>query len=269
MSKYFLKHQLYYVNSRNRITGDDSDFSFKIDIDPSMKYDKICMLDCSVPKSYYLIQNNYNTFTVSETVLGSPVLRTITMPVGNYNRNSFRSVLQTQLNTGAPAGYTYVITNESINNTQDTGKYTYNCGSVNATSFIFTTNIYQQLGFEKNTTNNFSAGVLVSDNVINMNLEPTLFIRSNICDNGNDNILQNIMSSSETTFSSIVFRNPRPEEYSKDITSNQSNIFTFRLTDEDSIPIDLHGQNIVFTLMLYQSNDIDKLIKAGIKYLTL
>lgn len=269
MSRYFVNHQLFYINSRNRITGSDSDFSYKIDIDTNKKFDKVTVLDCEIPKSYYLVSTDHNTFTVSETVSGSPVTRTITMPVGNYNRNSFRSVLQTQLNSGAPAGYTYTITNQSINSTQDTGKYTFTCGTTDPTDFIFTNNLYEQMGFERNTTYSFSAGSLESANVINLNLEPTLFLRSNICDNGNDNILQNIISSSEPTYSAIVFNNNRPDEYSKDLVTNTSNIFQFRLTDEDSNLIDLNGHNIVFTIMLYQTNDIDRLIKAGIKYLTL
>jgi hypothetical protein len=41
------------------------------------------------------------------------------------------------------------------------------------------------------------------------------------------------------------------------------------ITDEDFNPVSLNGLNVVFTLMLYRKNDIDRLIKGFIKLQTL
>ncbi len=36
--------------------------------------------------------------------------------------------------------------------------------------------------------------------------------------------------------------------------TNKNNIYNFYLTDEDGVEIDLNGQNIVFTLMLFKKD---------------
>ena len=110
MTSYFTDHQIFYINSRNKITGTYSDFTFKLENLRDSNFDTVTVLSCSIPKTYYLLQGGYNTFSVVEN--STP--RTITMPVGNYNRNSFRSVLTTQLNSGCPSGWVYIITNENI-----------------------------------------------------------------------------------------------------------------------------------------------------------
>ena len=56
-------------------------------------YDSICVPQISIPISYYLIQDGYNTFTLIEN--GSSYL--VTIPVGNYNLNSFCEVVSSLL----------------------------------------------------------------------------------------------------------------------------------------------------------------------------
>jgi hypothetical protein len=53
--------------------------------------------------------SGYNTFTLTEIVS-----RTITIPVGNYTKNNLLTVLQTQLNTGAPVGWTYTVSYSAV-----------------------------------------------------------------------------------------------------------------------------------------------------------
>lgn len=265
--KNFHTQQLCYINSRNRLTGTDSDFTFKIDVDPTIDYDRVALIDASIPKSYYLIQNGSNTFTLSEN--GSNV--TVVLPIGNYSRTSFKNILITKLNTSSPNGWVYNITNLLITLTQDDGKFTYTV-SGNADlqpSFIFTTNLYEQMGFDKNSTNVFSSSSLTSTNVVNFQLETTLFLRSDICQNRGNNILQNITSTGNSDFSYITYQNFNLDMYSKTFTSNSSNSYRFTLTDEDGHVINLNGLNIVMTVMIFKSDQINNLIRDYIKLKTL
>lgn len=213
MSNYFTKNQIVYVNSANRQTGTNSDFTFQIDLNPNADYDRVVLLDASIPKTYYVIQDGFNTFQLQENT----TTVTITLPAGNYNRTSFRNVVTGLLNLYSPGSFTYTITNQNIQTTQDAGKYTYSVtgnGSVQPI-FIFTTNLYEQFGFNANSSNQFTNNQLVSLNITNLQPESTLFIHSDICQNFNNNILQNIITAQSSDYSYIVFNNPNPREYSK------------------------------------------------------
>jgi hypothetical protein len=264
MSNYFLKNQLFYIDSNNRLSGSNTNFSYQIDISRNSEFDKVVLLDCSIPKTYYLVESGYNTFQLTE---GTSTV-TITLPFGNYSRTSLKNVLKTQLNANSPNSYVYTITNQNISNTQDTGQYTFTVsgnGSVQPI-FTFTTSIYELLGFNANSTNQFISNNLVSTNVANLQPENTLFIRSDICQNYNDNILQNIISAQNANYSFIVFNNPNPKEYSKNFNSGSSNVFFFQITDENGTVLNTNGLNVVMTIMVYQLNRIDELLKAYVHY---
>src|SRR4051795_11513403 len=68
-----------------------------------------------------------------------------------------------------------------------------------------------------------------------------------------------------TDFSTITYVCPSVEAYAKPVTSNNNNIYQFQLTDEDGVEIDLNGQNIVFTLMLFKKENMNKLVKQFLK----
>jgi hypothetical protein len=264
MSNYILKNQIIHVDSNNRLTGSHSNFTYQMDLSRNVEYDRVVVLDANIPKSYYLVQAGLNTFQLKE----SSATVTITLPAGNYNRTSLRNVLTTLLNTASPSGFNYTITNQNIQNTQDTGKYFYSVsgnGPIQP-SFIFTTNLYEQLGFNANSTNNFSANQLVSTNITNLQPETRVFIRSDICQNFNDNILQNIDASQNADYSFIGYRNYCPREYSKEFRSGTTNVFFFQITDENGTILDTNGLNVVITIMIYQLNRIDELIKAYVHY---
>ena len=101
--------------------------------------------------------------------------------------------------------------------------------------------------------------------MVKFQLEDSLFIHSDIANNGVDNILQEMLGSYGTDFSAITYVCPDVEAYAKPIASNTSNIYNFYLTDEDGVEIDLNGQNVVFTLMLFRKDPMNKLIKQFLK----
>jgi hypothetical protein len=260
--------KLFYINSRDRVSGTDSDFLFQFQMPPDVKFNKVCVLQASIPKSYYLIQAN-ESFTLTEGLNSANIV----IPVGNYTRKSFSSTVQGLLNNSSPHGYTYTMTYPTSSLLPDTGKFTYtvsgNGGVQPIFTFVTSNDVWDHLGFANGSTNTFVANSLVSTQVINLQKESTLYIHSDIANNGSDNILQEVFSTQSADYSSIVFQQYNIEGYSKDIVGNSNNVYRFYLTDENSTGIDLNGQNFNFTLLMYKKNNVYDMIKQFLKVETL
>ena len=270
MSTYFIgKKYIYYVNSANRLNPGDtnSNFSYEFTNLQDGEFDSVALLSASIPKSYYLFQTNQNTFQLKE----NNTTVNITIPIGNYNRNSLLYTLKTLLNTNSPNSWTYNITYPNINIQADTGFYYFTVsGNSSQPSFIFGSYCFEQLGFNSNTTYTFVSNSLNSVNVCNLSVETTLFIHSNISQNSNsDNTLQEIYSNGEPSYSYINFINPCPHEYSKPFENNTSSVFYFTLTDEYNNIINTNGLNINFTIMFYKKNVLDDMLKGYLKMKTI
>ncbi len=82
-----------------------------------------------------------------------------------------------------------------------------------------------------------------------------------------NNILQEIFTNGINYNSYISFVNFNTEAYSKKIF-RKGQVFNFALTDEYSTPLNLNGVNMVFTIMLYQSNNFEHLVEKYIRYKT-
>jgi hypothetical protein len=262
---YIQYKRFFYINSKNRLSGTDSNFSFNLEIPQNQDYDKVVVLQASIPKSYFLVESGYNTFQLQEDT--SAV--TITIPVGSYTRRSFQTTLQQKLRSYSPHGYVYTVSYPNTSQDADTGKFTYSVtgNGLIQPKFIFTTNLNEQLGFDRNSTNSFVANTLDSQNVIKLQAEDTLYLHSDLVANGTDNVLQEIFANSNPSYSSINFLNPCPNEYSKQITNSNGATYNFYLTSEDPTEvIDLNGQNLQIVLMMYKENNIFNTIKDFIKY---
>jgi len=266
--KYYTKKQIFYVNSTRRINGTNSSFSHFLNIDPNEDYDRVAVLAASIPKSYYLIDSNHNTFTLKEGTDEVPII----FPPGNYTRNSIVNKSQTLLNQASPNNFTYSVSFQNINNDVDDGKLTFTVSGNGAVQpeFIFSTQMYEQLGFNRSSNNVFVDNSLISTNVINLVKETTVFIHSDICQNSEgDNVLQEIYTVGDSSFTMVNYENKNPMEYSKKLVPGKSNVYHFWLTNENGEVLDTNGVNINLTIMIYQSNDIDHLIKGAIKYFTM
>lgn len=260
---FIQSQRMYYIDSHNRITGTHSQFSYKIDMPKDKEYTHCCLMSASIPKSYYLIASGYNTFTLNENKSSA----IITVPPGNYSATSFKTTLTTLLNTASPNGWIYAIALPNSLTGANTGKFTYTVSgnSGNQPSFTVTTNVYEQLGFDPNTTNNFVGDTLTSINVIKMQLEDTLYIHSDLGSNGSDDILNEIFVSNSVDYSTIKYQCPDVDAYSKELQTINSSVFSFWITNEDSQVMNLNGLNVVFTLLLYRKDPIFKNIKDYIK----
>ena len=80
------------------------------------------MLDDLIPKSYYLVQAGgvENIFQLAEN--GTAV--TVTVPIGSYLLNAFRTTIGALLTAASPNLLTYTLT-YPVSSGPDTGKWTY------------------------------------------------------------------------------------------------------------------------------------------------
>ncbi len=251
--------QTVYINSANRLDASNSstNFLYILDIDNNKEYDRVSLIDLVVPKSFYNVNSSNNTMIVEE----NSIQRTISMPIGNYSRKSFRSVLQTQLNTNAETGYVYSISYNQSSSQQDDGKYTFSCNTVSPQPiFIIGTGLFEQMGFNKNSTNTFENDVLISSNVVNFRAKTRLIFKSSLCQNYNNNILHYI-TSIDADYDYVNFQNNNIIETYKDFIRSNTNIYSFQLLDESYNPIDLNGLNISFSILLWKESSINELIK--------
>jgi hypothetical protein len=257
--------QLYYINSRNRLSGTDSDFTYAIDL-RNFTPSHCVVLSCNIPKSFFVVQEGQNTLTLTEEDVNTA---TITIPAGNYNRSNLKSVLQTLLTTNSPNAYTYVISVPNSASSGDTGKYTFSCvGHTLQPKLTFSSdnNLYELLGFDSGSTNSFSAGSLVSSNVVKLTKEDSIFIHSDIVGGISGDILQEIYSVDSPDFSNIIFHNHATDHYEQEMNGTTNNIFRFYLTNEDGIKLELNGLNWSMTLSCYKKDDSSDFLKQYLKY---
>ena len=275
-----------YIDSYTRTAGTTSNFTCKIDLPPN-NFDRVCLLQCSIPKSWYLFDSTNNTFILREIDQVAPFGTynlTITIPVGNYSRISFASIVEALLNTASaslaagPYTNTYTITYPSSSQT-NTNKYTYTSTSVSAptlktSSFIFSSNNCGiPLGFNNSSTNAFSQvgliGTLQSTNAINLSSKNRLYLKSNLCQLANKTILQEIFSNNVQDNGIIVYQQSEIDANSKLFFSNSDNLFSFQLTDRFDNIVDLNGLDFVMSIYFYKIDDTNQYIKNNIILQTL
>jgi hypothetical protein len=133
------KKTIFYVNSHKRLSGEHNNFSYQIQLPPNNDYTYVCLLSAVIPKSYYLVQQGYNSFILRENGIDT----TITIPIGNYSATSFRTVVQGLLNNNTSQAWSYSITYPNISTSANTGKYIYTCAGGNP-SFVFGEGLYDR-----------------------------------------------------------------------------------------------------------------------------
>lgn len=245
------------VDSSNRISGTSTNFTINLNLPNNCQdYDRVALNQISIPRSYYDVDMGTNTFTLKENLLTA----TITIPIGLYNVNTFNTVLTNQLNLMSPNGLTYTVAYPSPTTT-NTNKYTYTVSGALTVSFIFTTSLYQQCGFSANSTNTFSAGVLVSTNSISISYINRLFLKSNMCGTSQDSLLQEILIAGQFPSTSyIYYENTNFDINSKVFSNNKDSVWNFQLYDRYGNIVNLNGQEIVFTLKIYRKGKTSELL---------
>lgn len=244
-----------YINSKRRtLPSNTSNFFYYSPEIESIRnkneYTKITLLRASIPKTYYLI--NENSFTLIE---GNTRVN-LSLPQGKYNIENFRERLAHTLQQGSSHGFMYHVLSDTLEQFEApiTGKYTFTVEGNDELQIPIAIELYgvlyEQMGFDAHSVNYFVNNTLTSKYVYNMNREATLFIHSDLCQNDSNNTLQDIFTVSSETNSYIAWENPNPFLTAKKI-NNLTPIHHVILTDEDEQDMDLNGGNINLTYLIF------------------
>lgn len=255
-----------HLDSSLRLSGTNSNFSYDMGFPPDQQFDRIVVLDALIPKSYYLVQAGYNTFTLQEKGVNT----TITVPVGDYLLGTFQSVIQSLLRSSSPNGWTYTLSYPTITTSANTGKYTYSVTGNGGfqPAIIVSSVFFEPFGFSSGSTNTFVSSTLTSTNVIKLQVEDRLYICSNLVSGEGSSgrtvgsVLHAINASSSVDFSTINYQCPCPEYYSKPMNSKNNNTPNFTLTDEHGVLLDLNGLSWQATILCYKENKIYDQIRS-------
>lgn len=170
---------LIFVNSKNRISGTPWDFNINFNDElikaPKGHYIQLNVEQVSINRSWYSIQDGYNTFRIDN---GGGNFQTITIPVGYYNAFELRAILQQLLPTWT---FTY---DKKVN------KFTYtapagagNWVGITERKFIFSnSSISDMFGFDLTETPTFTQASLtvVSSKPIKVNEDQSIIIHTNL-----------------------------------------------------------------------------------------
>src|SRR5688572_28576829 len=103
-----------YINSNQRASGTHSNFMYPVQLPDLGNRDsesvRAVILSASIPKTYYTVDAENNTFTLIEEAKE----KTITLPVGFYSASLFQTAVQTALNNNTMTGKTYTVTFTSL-----------------------------------------------------------------------------------------------------------------------------------------------------------
>lgn len=253
-------------NSKDRTSGNASSFtSMPTDIGLNT-FDSVVLLASSIPKSWYNMPSNYNTFTLTEKSVNT----TITITPGNYNKINLATKLATLLTAGSVTlgnNWTYTVTYPAPTEPDDF-KYTFNVSGNGAfqPSFTFSTiSPERQLGFEQSTTYTFVANTLKSVNALNLAYVLRIFLKSNICDVAQDGVLAEFQNVGSFPSQSVIYyQETEIDVNTKVFNKTNSNSWTFSIVDSFDRIIDLNGISFSFTLCFFQRSDTHELHRTDL-----
>lgn len=256
-------------NSKDRVSGTNSNFnSAPVDLGNNA-FDTVCLVQASIPKSFYNMPNGYNTFILREFDGVTTTNVIIRIPVGSYNRINLQSVLAALLTSTSPNGLTYTITYPA-STAADTFHYTFdvNAGASWVISFIFSsTSPYRQLGFEIGTYSFIDTtptnSELVSAYAINLSYILRAFIKTNLVSDATDSILEEILSFGSYPASSVVhYIQYNFDMNSRKLGQSAKNSWNFVLQDAFGQEIDLNGVSWAFSIVFFQRNKTHEIHKT-------
>jgi hypothetical protein len=268
IDKTFTNPLIVNFNSKDRISGTNSNFfSQPVDLGNNA-FDTVCLIQASVPKSFYNVPSGYNTFVLREFDGITTTNTTITIPPGSYTRINFQSTLATLLTNASPDGLTYTVSYPASTEA-DTFHYTFNVnvGSAWDISFIFSARSpYRQMGFDVGTylftDINLTNSELESVNAINLSYILRAYIKSNLVADATDSILEELLNFGSFPSNSVMsYQQVNFDMNSRAYNPNNKNSWNFVLQDAFGQEIDLNGISWAFSVVFYQRNKIHELHK--------
>lgn len=267
IDKTFNNPLVINFNSKDRVSGTNSNFnSIPIDLGNN-QFDTVCLIQASIPKSFYNVPTGYNTFTLQEDAATA----TITITPGSYTRINFQSTLATLLTAASPNLLTYTVSYPA-STAPDTFHYTFSVNSaVIVCKFVLTSlSPFRQLGFETSTTYTFTPGVgsssLESVNAINLSYILRAFIKSNLVADATDGILEELLNFGSFPANSVMsYQQVNFDMNSRAYNPTNRNSWNFVLQDAFGVEIDLNGISWAFSVVFYQRNKTHELQKTEIQ----
>jgi len=256
----------FIVDSKKRDSGTVSNFTHQFEMQNHHTFNQVAMISCRIPKTYYLAQSN--TGILSFNVDEGGIIRTVTVPEGNYSYESFRYVIEGLLN-GVTAGYVYVMSFPNEATEAQTNKYTFTLTGTPPSQpiFIMTDNsdrIVELLGFEDNAINTFNANVLSSSKPVRFEYTAYVTVRSSISRNGGSSaedsaVLARIPVGNVGFNDYIEYNMVSLEDSSRILTNSTNNSFSFSLYDDRDELINLRQHHWSCTVMVYEYNNASEL----------
>ena len=238
------------------MSGTSSNFIINLNLPNYVQeFDRIALNQFSCPRSWYDVASSYNTFVFIEGVTSY----IITIPPGMYNVYTLATKIGSLLTTASGIN-TYTVSYPNSSLVVNTNKYTFTCSNLTQSySFVFTTNMFQQMGFAKNTTYNSASGIITSTNSLSISYINRLFLVSNACNTSYNSYLQEILITGQFPSTSFVYyENINYDTNSKEFTNPQNNCWDFSLYDRYGNIVDLNGLELVFSLIFYKKNKTDE-----------
>lgn len=251
MSIYNKPHQIVRIDTRNRVDGSHTDFTYKLNLRPNIRYNKCVLLKASIPKTQYTVQDNgRNYFKISE--LG--VETTITIPEGFYTRRNIAYTLNTLIAASA-ASWTYAITYDNNPDLKDRGKFIWtvsgNGGNYPTLIFDYET---PYIGFDAGSYV-FTSSQYISPRVMNLaSLSNAYFLHSNVMQSTGDTVFATILGGDIPGMSYISFVENNPDYTAVDFNYSDSNLYSFVLTDEVGVSISTEGNACLFSICFFVSD---------------
>ena len=201
-----------------------------------------------------MIRDGFNTFQIIENGITKPII----LQIGNYSLSEFTLELTRALNVGTT--FTYTIT---FNNRLGKFKYDVTLNSNYQPTFIFTTNVYEQLGFYSDSSNIFVNNSLTSSCIINLNPNEMVFICSDLVNNAVGSILEVIPMCGSPDFSFVYYQATSTHQI-KELTNRNNQTFNFRITDSRFNILDLNGKEVSISICLHEEDNTNMLIRENI-----
>lgn len=256
----------FSINSRYRDNDTDpiNDFQYTINIDNSKNYNCCALTSCRIPKSWYVVEplHGNNIFNLREGIVNT----LITIPRGNYNINSFKTILENLLNQYSPNSWIYQISYPDSFTQSQTFLYTFTVfknSSQPSLVFSDSSRITEICGFDDNSTNTFVGNVLTSLYTVQFELTNFIVIKSNICNNlGNRDsdttVLAQIDVSHVRDGDIINYQMITLDDASRIITTINQNVYSFSIYDDQDRPLQLFDDwNL--TLLLFEHDNSSSL----------
>lgn len=243
----------FQIDSRDRVSGTLTDFVVDLKNFPtSNRFNRVSLMSFSLPKTYYLIDDDTDEFTVTEDGKNA----TVTLGHGNYSLQQLAAQMQTKLRAVSPHSLLY-----SVSGNETTGKYEFSVTDAGGNppafqpDFTFTQSLAIVLGFEEDTYS-FTADALTSPNVVKLQRTDTVLVWSDLVESS-DGILHQV-NASGIGFSHIIYQAQDVEWFAKKLTTRGNSAAHFRILyfEEPRHVIDLNGHHVHMTVALWEASPL-------------